>query len=312
VLQKAHLSAGLERTYSAHQRKNDVFITVNAIMNSDWSPSNSRPPAVARARAGFTLIELLVVIAIIAILASMLLPALSRAKGKATAIQCANNLRQLSVIWTMYAGDNNEMLVLNGSGTEGTVPLTWVGGSFETDMADNTNIFKLLDPKYSLFGPYLRSTDVYRCPSDKTLEQFGNKKLPVVRSYGMNSFVGWKGPAYRENPPAGYKIYSRTSDFTDPGPSDIFVFSEIHHNSICRPFFGMIMSSSAFYHVPGDFHNKFNSTFAFADGHSEIHKWLDPRTYNPPKTLGWHDHNYAVPNSRDVAWLQQHASVRVR
>jgi prepilin-type N-terminal cleavage/methylation domain-containing protein len=262
-------------------------------------------------RRGFTLIELLVVIAIIAILVAMLLPALSRAKSKATAIACANNIKQLSVIWTMYSGDNNETLALNGSGTDTTVPMTWVGGSFESDNLDNTNVLKLLDPKYSLFGPYLKSAEVYRCPSDKTLEVVAGQKVRVVRSYGMNSMVGWKGAAYRDNPPTGYKLFTKSSDFNEPGPTEIFVFSEIHHDSICRPFFGVIMNAPSFYHVPANYHRP-SSTFVFADGHAEVHKWLDARTINPPKAMGWHDHNYPTPNSRDVAWLQQHASIRIR
>src|SRR5262245_31074425 len=105
-------------------------------------------------QSAFTLIELLVVIAIIAILAALLLPALAKAKSQAKSIACVNHLKQLSLIWLMYADDNNGRLALNGDGSRAP---NWISGSFEGTPTDNTNTFLLFDPKYSVFGPYLRA-----------------------------------------------------------------------------------------------------------------------------------------------------------
>jgi prepilin-type N-terminal cleavage/methylation domain-containing protein/prepilin-type processing-associated H-X9-DG protein len=269
-----------------------------------------------RLRAAFTLIELLVVVAIIAILASLLLPALAKAKGRALAVKCVNNLKQLSLIWTLYADDNDDRIASNGQGGAGD-PATWVGGSFESNMPDNTNAFLMTDPRRSLFGPYLKVTEIYRCPSDKTTVSISGRKRPVVRSYGMNSFVGWEPfmangePArYRENPTVGYRVYRKTGDATLPGTSELFTLAEIHSESICRPFFGVAMGRPFFYHVPANYHDR-STTLAFADGHVERKRWLDSRTWNPPRTLDWHGgHNYMTPNNRDLTWLQAHSSVR--
>jgi prepilin-type processing-associated H-X9-DG protein len=123
--------------------------------------------------------------------------------------------------------------------------------------------------------------------------------------------VGWEGSVYRDNPVAGYRVFKKSTDFTSPGPSDTFVFGEIHSDSICRPFFGIIMTRPAYYHVPANYHGR-NTTFAWADGHVASRRWLDARTYSPPRNIDWHGHNYTVAGSQDVAWFQEHATSRAR
>lgn len=269
--------------------------------------------APGRKPLGFTLIELLVVIAIIAILAGMLLPALSRAKMQSKKIKCVNNVKQLGLIFAMYSNDNQDQVVLNGNGQPPN--LSWVIGSYEGQPTDRTNQTLLITSKESLFGPYLKSVQLYKCPADfgEGVRNADDKRwAPLrLRSYAMNVYVGWNGAVYRDLPNAAYRVFKKTADFVNPGPSSTFTFMDVHAESICRPFFGVHMTGTErYYHIPHVAHGQ-AAGVGFADGHVEAHKWVDNRTKGivvPADHHGGHSHVSA--GSADVRWIREHATAR--
>jgi prepilin-type N-terminal cleavage/methylation domain-containing protein/prepilin-type processing-associated H-X9-DG protein len=290
----------------------------------------SKTPTDAR---GFTLIELLVVIAIIAILAAMLLPALTKAKLKACGVHCMNNGRQLSLCWRMYADDNNDKLIL--SSDDGTAnPLNAYAWTL-THMDFSSNP-KNWDPSVDIMTrplyQYNRNPAIYKCCADHSVVTDANGIIrPRVRSISMNFFLGGfagssaaTGVGVR-NWGNKFPIYFKLSDLNSmksaPGPAKTFVFLDEREDCINWGNFMTDMSgaetlssgvSPSAYEwnedLPASYHNNAGG-LSFADGHSEIHRWRDPRTM-PPISLGalsggkGSGQQWLAPYSPDVAWMQ--------
>lgn len=281
-----------------------------------------RPRSIPSPRrgGGFSLIELLVVMAILTVLASMLLPALARARSTTQGAQCGANSRLLAFSWLLYADDHDGRVVLNRSGREGG----WVSGEldFESHNTDNTNSALLLEARHARLGPYQSSASIYKCPSDLSRIAYATGKRARVRSVAMNLAVGGDptDESWRSRN-AGWRTFGTVAQIQSPSPSALWVFVDEHPDSVDDGQYTTDLdrrgSQGYFYSWPANFHAD-GANLAFADGHVERHRWLDERTRHENKYCGClssyaHAGNFSLcPGNPDLAWMQERTSSPLR
>jgi prepilin-type N-terminal cleavage/methylation domain-containing protein len=289
----------------------------------------------SRAREGFTLIELLVVIAIIAILAAMLLPALNKAKFKAQGVQCMSNNRQLALGYRNYSTDNNDLLCYasdNGVANNKWNQSAWTLTHLNYDPTRPENWDPTLDIMIRPLYPYIKSPGVYKCPADHskvkdTAGVYHDRVRSISMNLYLNGFAASTGPYAPGNIPSsiypGVNAYCIYSKFTDleggkpsPGPAKTWIFLDQREDRINWGNYMCSMEGWDPYQpasyifrqdMPGFYHH-FACGFSFMDGHSEIHRWKDPRT-TPPLKLDTYDIT-DVPAARDmdIRWMQERST----
>lgn len=267
--------------------------------------------------AGFTLIELLVVIAIIAILAAVLLPALTKAKEKAQGAQCISNMRQLTMGWMMYYTDQSGYLPVNGDlyyQSPTPSPNQWCPGRMDSGYGTQPTDSAWL--KAGQIYPYVNNVGVYRCPADHSTYStkfqqaypLGGPGDPRVRSMSMNAWIGGDATTGTLGTNTGFYVYRKEADLHYTGAANLWLFLDENPYSINDGFLlekptnnGNPPTSSGWIDCPAAYHNRAGG-ISFCDGHAIIRKWTDPTVLNW-KTVGSLTPVAATPPGTDLLWL---------
>jgi prepilin-type N-terminal cleavage/methylation domain-containing protein/prepilin-type processing-associated H-X9-DG protein len=294
------------------------------------------PVPAERQMQGFTLIEMLVVIAIIGILAALLLPALSRGTSKAQGVSCLNNGRQMMTAMGMYIGDNSDFFPPNPDGGNTTPGHNWCSGQAGVGGAAEFNPDLLKDPNRSLLVPYLGgNVSVFHCPTDKRSGMYQGsdpsrtgKIIPAARTFSMNNAVGticpgfdageghsgkptlsvngpWLNNHYTHRRDSPWRTYAKQSGVQAPGPAMLWVLLDEDIKDLNDAAFCSGMERAVWYDVPGTYHD-FGCGFAFADGHSETHKWM----YRAEKH-GWGFVITDPMDKNDWFWMRERTSSHI-
>lgn len=273
-----------------------------------------------RVADAFTLIELLVVVCVLALLAATLAPTLAGSRVGSQTFRCLNNNRQLAAAWRMYADDSSDRVVYASTGG-GTTNDAYAWTDTQMDSPGNPGNW---DPNADIvkrpLWPYSgKDASIYRCPSDHSYVFVAGVHRPRIRTFSMNLFTGGISPAPGTGPSGTdggfaptFRIFSKTTDLTAPGPARTFVFVDMRPDEINYGYFLTDMlgypnspPQFAFYDLPGISHN-LGASVSFADGRVEIRRWVDPRT--APAISGIQGTPVPSPSNFDVSWLQARAT----